>query len=184
MARAPPSAPSIPFRKRSTFSRPGRLRRSRTSPEPDVRSGGLDVFAQRFLFALEFADPPFDDVADRDQADYHALLDHRQMPEFAQRHHFHDRGDSVGLPATDHLGGHDLADRFIEHPRTAFTQRADDIALRQDAFDAALAHHQHGADLAFPQKLDRSRKRYIRLDALDVMAFGIEDCTYRHLSSP
>ena len=46
-------------------------------------SGGLDVVLQRFLLGLEFPDPPFDDVADRDQADHRALLDHRQMPEFA-----------------------------------------------------------------------------------------------------
>src|ERR1700741_2291556 len=49
-----------------------------------LQSGGLDVVAKCFLFELVFADPPFDDVADRNQADNHAFLDHRQMPEFSQ----------------------------------------------------------------------------------------------------
>jgi hypothetical protein len=44
----------------------------------------------------------------------------------------------------------------------------------------AVAHHQYGADLAFRQNLDRSRELRLRLDALDLMAFGIENCTYRH----
>ena len=57
-------------------------------PERTARSGGLDVFAQRFLFGLVFPDPPFDDVADRNQADHPAVLDHRQMPEFAQSSSF------------------------------------------------------------------------------------------------
>ena len=66
----------------------------------------------------------------------------------------------------------------------AFAEHAHDVALRQDAFDAALAHHQHGADLPLRQNLDRGRKFGVRLDALDVMAFGIEDCTYRHCRLP
>ncbi len=41
------------------------------------RSGGLDIVAQRFLLALVFADPPLDDVADRNQADHPAVLHHR-----------------------------------------------------------------------------------------------------------
>ena len=55
---------------------------------PDRCSGGLDVLAQRFLFGLVFPDPPFDDVADRNQADHPAVLDHRQMPEFARSSSF------------------------------------------------------------------------------------------------
>ena len=49
-----------------------------------LQSGGLDVIAKCFLFDLVFPDPPFDDVADRNQADNHAFLDHRQMPEFSK----------------------------------------------------------------------------------------------------
>ena len=48
----------------------------------------------------------------------------------------------------------------------------------------ALAHHQHGADFPFAQNLDRGRELCVRLDALDVMAFGIENCTYRHCRLP
>ena len=93
-------------------------------------------------------------------------------------------GDGVGLPATDDLARHDRADRFVEHPGAAFAEHAHDVALRQDAFDAAFAHHQYGADLAFRQNLDRGRELCVRLDALNLMAFGIENCTYRHCRLP
>ena len=43
------------------------------SPAIESRSGGLDVFAQRFLLGLVFPDPPLDDVADRNQADDRCL---------------------------------------------------------------------------------------------------------------
>jgi hypothetical protein len=102
------------------------------------------------------------------------------MPEFAQGHHLHDGGDGVGLPATDDLARHHRADRFVQHRSTPLTQHAHNIALRQDAFDATFAHRQHSADLALRQNLDRCRKLRARLDALDLMAFGIEDCTYGH----
>src|SRR5713226_3406595 len=151
MARAPPSAPSIPSRKRFTFSRrprpsdpPLRLRRRSERPRPL------------------------------------AGLDYRQMPEFTQGHHLHDGGDGVGLPATDDLARHHRADWFVQHRGTPLTERAHDIALRQDAFDAAFAHRQHSADLALRQNLDRCRKLRARLDALNLMAFGIENCAYRH----
>ena len=106
-------------------------RAGRTRPAPvadarrpdQIRSGGLDVFAQRFLLGLVFPDAPLDDVADRDQADHLAVLDHRQMPELAQRHHFHDRADGVGLPAADDLARHHRADRLVEH-RTRRVRRA------------------------------------------------------------
>src|SRR6266436_8868543 len=131
MAHAPPSVRSTPFRKRSTFSRrlrAGRPRQSRGCPDlpSALRSGGLDILAQRFLFGLVFPDPPFDDVADRYQADNLAILDHRQMPEFAGGHHFHDRGDGVGLPAADDLAGHHRADRLVQRRCTAFAERSEE----------------------------------------------------------
>ena len=57
-----------------------------------IASGRLDVVAQRFLLGLVFLDAALDDVADRNQADHLAVLDHGQMPELAERHHFHDAG--------------------------------------------------------------------------------------------
>src|ERR1700722_14342642 len=88
------------------------------------------------------------------------------------------------LPAADDLAGHHGADGFVEHRGTAFAEHPHDVALRQDAFDAALAHRQHRADLALRQNIDRSRKLGLRLDALDRMTFGIENCTYRHCRLP
>ncbi len=176
------------FRKPSTF-----WRRSPANPvlpptsRPDrrrVRSGGLDVVAQRFLLGLEFPHPPFDDVADRNQADHLAVLDDGQMPEFSQRHHFHDRADGVGLPATDDLARHHGADRFVEHRSASLAEHAHDVALRQDAFDTAIAHHQHGADLLFRQNLDRRRELGVGLDAGDVMALWNRELHVPSLSSP
>src|ERR1700682_6763841 len=96
MAHAPPSAPSARSRRRSTSSRPGHASRARRSTRcPDRReqprallmsvvayeSGGLDIFAQRFLLRLVFPDAPLDDVADRNQADDLAVLDQREVTE-------------------------------------------------------------------------------------------------------
>ena len=106
------------------------------------------------------------------------------MPEFSKRHHLHDGGDGVGLFATDDLACHHRADWLIEHGGTAFAEHAHDVALRQDAFDAAFAHRQYGADLPFRQNLDRGRELGVRFDALDLVTFGIEDCTYRHCRLP
>src|SRR4030088_618884 len=139
MAHAPPSAPSTPSRKRSIFSRRYQTSRARRSTRcPDRRgktrrlrasavefeSGGLDIFSQRFLFHLVFPDAPLDDVADGNQADNLAVLDHRQVPEFAQCHHFHDRTDGGGLLAADDLARHHRTDRFLEHRSSAFAERA------------------------------------------------------------
>src|SRR6202035_3028432 len=79
---------------------------------------------------------------------------------------------------------HDRADRLVEHAGTSLAKHAHDVTLRQDAFDAIFAHHQYRADLPLCQNLDRSRELCVRLDTLDVMAFGIENCTYRHCRLP
>src|SRR5260370_13156668 len=135
MARAPLSAPSTPFRRRFTSSRRGPARRSTRRPDRlGLDSGGLDIFAQRFLFGLVFPDPPLDDIADGNQADNPVALDHRQMPELAKRHHFHDRADRVGLPATDDLARHDVADLLVPHRVTPFRRNPYDGRLPQGAF--------------------------------------------------
>src|ERR1700682_3386039 len=188
MARAPPNAPSTPSRKRFTFSPRGPANRARRSTRrPDrlgLDSGGLDIIAQRFLLGLVFPDPPLDDVADRNHADDPVALEHRQMPALAHRHYFHDCADGVGLPATNDLARHDRTDRLVKHASTAFAEHAHDVAFRQAAFHATFVHDQNGADLPFRQNLDRSRKLCVRLDALDLVAFGIENCTYRHCRLP
>src|SRR5205085_6435085 len=99
-------------------------------------------------------------------------------------HRFHDRADSVGLLAADDLARHHRADGFIEHGSTTFPEHPHDVALRQNALDLAFAHHQYGSDLPLAQNVDRSGELYIRLDALDLMAFGIKNCTYRHCRLP
>src|SRR6516165_8375241 len=140
----------------------------------------LNVLLQRFLLVLVFLNAPVEDVADRDQADDAVAFEHGQMAELAIGHHFHDGGNGIVLPAADDLARHHLADRPVQHAGSPLTHHAHDIALRQDALDAAIAHHKHGADLALAKNLDRRRKLRLRLDAQDVVALGIENCTYRH----
>ena len=78
-------------------------------------------------------------------------------------------------PAAHDLARHDRADRLLEHPGAALAQHPDDVALRKDALQMPLVHHQHGADLAFAKDLDRRRKLGVRLDALDLVALGVEN---------
>jgi len=68
----------------------------------------------------------------------------------------HDAADRVRLPATDDLRViTELTASSSTWRRSA--KHAHDVALRQDAVDLALAHHQHRTDLAFTENLDRGR---------------------------
>src|SRR6185437_5621073 len=176
----PPSARWIPSRRRSTWSRPPRPR----SCLERAFSGRLDVLTQRLLLGLVILDAPFDDVADRDQPDDAVTLEHWQVPEFAERHHFHDRCDGVVLPATYDLACHRRADRLVEHACTPLAQFAHDITLRENALDAARLHDQHGTDPALVENPNHVRKPCFRLHAHDLMTLGIENRTYRHCRLP
>src|SRR5258708_12365347 len=99
------------------------------------------MLGQGFLFGVVFPAPPFDDVADRYQADNLAVLDHRQMPEFARGHHFHDRGDGIGLLAADDLPRHHRPDRLVEHPPPRLPQHAHRVTLPKDALHTPLSSH-------------------------------------------
>ena len=55
-------------------------------------------------------------------------------------------------------------------PSTRTMSRSDKNTLKP-----SLVHHQHGADLAFAKDLDRRRKLGVRLDALDLVALGVEN---------
>src|SRR3954452_13355896 len=103
---------------------PHRVRDTRLG---DLASGGLDIILQRFLLVLEFLDTPFDDVADRDQADEFAALEHRQMPELAGSHLFHDGRDGIGRPAANHLARHHATYGLIEYGGAALADHAHDV---------------------------------------------------------
>lgn len=95
---ARPSAPSSRSTKRFRSSRRRLVRwharavRQQIRPAREPRSGSsrLDIVAQGCLFEFVFLDASLDDVADRNQPDQAAFLDHRQMPEFVIGHGFHD----------------------------------------------------------------------------------------------
>src|SRR6202020_1818141 len=188
MARARPSAPSSQSRKGSTSWRRRRSPQRRSSTirleGVSIASGRLDIFAQRFLLVLVFLHAPFDDIADRNQADDPLAIEDRQVAEFSERHHLHDRADGIGLLAAHDLARHHRTDRLFEDGSAALAEHAHDVALRQDALDAARTHDEHGADLALAQDFDRGRKFLFRRNALDLVSFGIENGTYRHCRLP
>ena len=62
-------------------------------------------------------------------------------------HALHDAGDRLAFGAGQDLARHRLADRLVERRRAALGKRAHDVALRQNAGDAAVgAEDQHRAD--------------------------------------
>ena len=101
------------------------------------RSDALNVAQHRRRVGLDLVHPIFDQIADRDDADDRAALDHRQMadaPPGHQRKRAHDLG--LGLDG-DRRRGHDPLDRPVEHRGAVAPQAIDDVALGHDPGDLA-----------------------------------------------
>jgi hypothetical protein len=73
-----------------------------------------------------------------------------------------------------------VADGLIERCRAAFADHPHDVAFRKDAVDVMVGDHQHRADAAVRQQLDSHGQFGVWFDADDLVALGIENCTYRH----
>ena len=69
----------------------GRTNRGKRQPVENpfflMESGGLDIFPHCSSFAFDLFHPRLDEIADRNKADDHAIIDHRQMPDAPPRHH-------------------------------------------------------------------------------------------------
>ena len=92
--------------------------------------------------------------------------------------------DGVRLPAAHDLARHHRADRLVQHPAprspsTRTMSRSDRMPSMRPWFITSTA-----PILRSPQDLDRRRELCVRLDALDLMALGIENRTYRHCRLP
>ena len=66
----------------------------------------------------------------------------------------------------------------------ALAEHAHDVALRQDAFDAALLMTSTAPIFVLASSLTAADSLALGLDAHDLMALGIENCTYRHCRLP
>ncbi len=126
-----------------------------------------------------------DHVADRHDADQLVLLDHRDVPELAERHPLHDPPDGLGQSAGHHLAGHHLRQRLVERVRAALRQSPHDVALGQDADDAAIRpQHQQCTDPALRQRPDGARKACGGFDRDHIAALGGKNAFHGHGSPP
>ena len=164
--RAPPSARSTTIGEAITA----------LAPRPAVGDAGreiefsvlrrLDVIAQRRLLALHLLQPMLDHVADRDDAGEPALLDHRQMAEFARRHPLHDRADGVRRAAGRDLAGHHLGQRQVERrrrrarPAPARCRAPTRCRRRAGRGRSRPAHRFSARPEAWPQRPDLSWARW------------------------
>jgi hypothetical protein len=151
----------------------------------EAASRRQDVIVHRRRITFHLVQAMFDDVADRDDADRPALIHHREMTEFAFGHALHDARDRLGFRTGRDFPRHGLADGLTERGRTALRERTHDIALRQNADDAAVgAEYQHRTDALFGEQRHGGRKTYIRLYINDLAALACEDGAHSHFSLP
>ena len=95
-----------------------------------------------------------------------ALVDDRNVAEFAVGHALHDAGDRLAFRAGRDLARHYPADRLIERGGAALGKRAHDVALGKDADDtAAGAEDKHRADAFLGEKM-RWRERVWQLGSM------------------
>jgi hypothetical protein len=126
-----------------------------------------------------------DHIADGDDADKFALLDHRDVTEFAFGHLFHDGGDGFASGASRDFARHDPAHWLIEYAGAALSERAHNIALGKNAGDAAVhAKDDHRADALLGEKRNRGGKRGVGFNADDLAALGREYDADCHRSLP
>src|SRR5215471_2748658 len=145
----------------------------------------LDVVAQRGGFVLHFLEPILHHVADRDHADHLVLLDHRNMPELAGRHPFHDDADGLRRTAGEDLACHDLCQRLRERGGTLLGEHADNVAFGQNADNPPVrAEHQQCPDLVLRERARGVCDRRRRLDRNHMAALGGENILDVHGSPP
>jgi hypothetical protein len=83
---------------------------------------GLDVVSHRPRFVLHFVHAVLHDVADRDNADEPALIDHRHVAKLSGCHPLHDAGDRFTFVAGLNLPRHRSTHRKIERGYAALRQ--------------------------------------------------------------
>jgi hypothetical protein len=137
------------------------------------------------VIALELGHTVLHHVADRHDADERAALDHRHVAEAPRRHALHEVGDGLVLAAGHDLARHDAAYLARERALTMRGERRDDVALRQNADDAALSPRDHErADPVLRHRLRGVFQRGVGRDRHAVATLERENGTDSHWSPP
>jgi len=102
------------------------------------------------------------------------------MAEFACAHALHNAGNQFGFIASGDFSSHSHAHRLAEGVRAAFGDHAHNVALGEDASDAAIrTENEHRADALFGEKLCCGRETDARFDSDDLTALGRENIADR-----
>src|SRR5207237_7141673 len=112
---------------------------------------------------LDRAHPPLRDVADAHDPDGAAVGDDRQVAEAVLEHRLRGVRGARVLVDGDRVGGHPLAHAGLARVRPA-GGGAHEVALGEDADQAAEVHHDRRADLAIDPLLPRRAERVLRRD--------------------
>src|SRR5580704_2656004 len=108
-------------------------------------------------FVLDLVEPALDHIADADDADEPAVLDHREVADAAVGHLGHQLGDAVARIAGHHRPAHHLADANRQQVAAVAAERLDDVTLGYDADDVlAVIADDERADAAQAQHRDRT----------------------------
>src|ERR1700722_11688305 len=116
---------------------------------PGAESVLRDVGLQLRVLAFQLFHPRLDDVADADDADQLAVLEHRHVPDPVLGHQQREAVDRVRLATGRDHRCHDLLDRQREDRRSMGVQLAHHVTLGDDALHAVGSDHHHGADVVF-----------------------------------
>src|SRR5262249_51800506 len=131
------------------------------------RGGGVVAWGRRSVERV------FHDVADGDDTGQTAVLHDREMPDPIARHPRHHRRDAVRRRARLDGHRHDVRDGQPDDIWTVLAQRANDVALRNDAeYPLAVLTHEKGADALRPEVPGGYPKRRVGPNGLDVRALG------------
>ena len=94
-------------------------------------------------------------------------------------------GNGLALGAGRYSPRHDPAHRIVERGGATFAQRTHDVALRDDADNAAIhAQNQRRADTPFGEQRDNGGKRGVGFNTDDLAALGRENNADSHRSLP
>src|SRR4029079_10211503 len=121
-------------------------------------SGG-DIFLECDRFALALFDLAFDHIADRDDADKLAAVDHGNVADAMPGHLLHELGNRCAAGGGDDRFGHEIAHGTGSEAGPVLAQTTDHIALAEDAGHAGAIDHNYGADAVGVELFDRLGNR-------------------------
>src|SRR3984957_150446 len=137
-------------------------------------SSARDVAFQLLDVLRLFLDHRLDQIPDRKHADDAPGLHHRQVPETPLGHELHTMMHGVVRGYADRRRAHDVADRGVVRRAIFQDDFSRIVALRNDAEQRALVHHQQGAHMPRRHDFNRSQNRIMRRDGEDLIALHLK----------